>query len=62
MRRVFVAKAAILFVFHTARLVPPIFCRCIVALAAHFALQRYLVSWHRNSPSLELEALRKWSR
>ena len=52
MHRVFVAEATIFFVFDTARLIPPIFGRGIIAPATDFALQRYLVSWHRNSPRL----------
>ena len=50
--RVFVAEATIFLVFDTPRLVSPIFGRGIIAPAADFALQRYLVSWHRNSPRL----------
>ena len=46
MRRVFVAEATIFLVFHTARLVPPVFSRGVIAPAAYFAFQRYLISWH----------------
>jgi len=46
MRRVFLAEATIFLVFHTARLVPPVFSRGVIAPAAYFAFQRYLISWH----------------
>ena len=36
--RVFVAEAAIFFVFDTARLIPPIFGRGIIAPTTDFAL------------------------
>ena len=46
MRRVFVAEATIFLVFHTARLISPVFSRGVIAPAAYFAFQRYLISWH----------------
>ena len=50
--RMFVAEATVFLVFDTAWLVSPVFSRGIILLAAYFALQRYLISWHQNLPCL----------